>query len=158
MGIAHAQDGAAARIPLADFSQNALIGYSSNRNAVAGTPLAVGARSIAVGRDNVAVKANAVAIGKHQTVQNASEYRFGAASGYGMVTYVLAATTTDGSTVELTTDGTNFITIPARKVFCFEAFQTTWNRTDGAHQVCRFAGGVIKSSGGVVTLLKAPIV
>ncbi|MDS4011132.1 MAG: hypothetical protein RKK15_07015, partial [Defluviicoccus sp.] len=61
-------------------------------------------------------------------------------------------------TVELTTDGTNFITIPARKVFCFEAFQTTWNRTDGAHQVCRFAGGVIKSSGGVVTLLKAPIV
>jgi hypothetical protein len=64
----------------------------------------------------------------------------------------------DDSTVELTTDGTNFITIPAGKVFCFEAFQTTWNRTDGAHQVCRFTGGVIRNSGGVVTLVKTPTV
>ncbi|MFZ1413290.1 MAG: hypothetical protein WAS73_01745, partial [Defluviicoccus sp.] len=83
---------------------------------------------------------------------------FGPAASHGMVTYVLAATTTDGSTVELTTDGANFITIPAGKVFCFEAFQTTWNRADGAHQVCRFAGGVIKNSAGTVTLIKAPTV
>jgi hypothetical protein len=71
---------------------------------------------------------------------------------------VLAATTTDASTVELTTDGTNYITVPAGKVFCFEAFQTTWNRADGAHRVCRFACGVIKNSAGTVTLVKAPAV
>ena len=117
-----------------------------------------GDAGIAIGRYNVVAKANAVAIGKYQTVHNASEYRFGAASGYGMVTYVLAATTTDASTVELTTDGTNVITIPAGKVFCFEAFQTSWNRADGAHRVCRFACGVIKNSAGTVTLVKAPAV
>ncbi|MFZ1413337.1 MAG: hypothetical protein WAS73_01990 [Defluviicoccus sp.] len=66
-----------------------------------------------------------------------------------MVTYVLAATTTDGA---------NFITIPAGNVFCFEAFQTTWNRADGAHHVCRFAGGVTRNSAGTVTLVKAPAV
>ena len=89
---------------------------------------------------------------------NAGELAFGTSASHGMVTYVLAATTTDGSTVELTTDGANFITIPAGKMFCFEAFQTTWNRTDGAHQVCRFSGGVIKNSAGTVTLVKAPTV
>ncbi|MFZ1413901.1 MAG: hypothetical protein WAS73_04885 [Defluviicoccus sp.] len=165
--------------------------YSSNRNAVAGTPLAVGARSItigngnnydsggvigenaiaigsecdvsgesgiAIGRSCVVAKANAVAIGKAQTAVNAGELAFGPAAAHAMVTDVLAATTTDASTVELTTDGTGFIAIPAGKIFCFEAFQTTWNRTDGAHQVCRFAGGVIKNSGGTVTLVKAPTV
>jgi len=165
--------------------------YSSNRNSVAATPLAIGARSItigngnnydsggvigenaiaigsecdvsaesgiAIGRSCVVNKANAVAIGKAQTVVNGGEFAFGPAAAHGMVAYVLAATTTDGSTVELTTDGTNFITIPAGKVFCFEAFQTTWNRTDGAHQVCRFSGGVIKNSAGTVTLVKAPAV
>ncbi|MFZ1413764.1 MAG: hypothetical protein WAS73_04185, partial [Defluviicoccus sp.] len=167
------------------------IGYSSNRNAVAGTPLTVGARSItlgngnnydsggvigenaiaigsecdvsadsgiAIGRSCVVAKANAVAIGKAQTPVNAGELAFGTTASHGMVTYVLATTTTDGSTVELTTDGVNFIAIPAGKVFCFEAFQTTWNRTDGAHQVCRFSGGVIKNSGGTVTLVKTPTV
>ena len=103
-------------------------------------------------------KANAIALGKAQTVVNAGELAFGPAASHGMVTYVLAATTTDASTVELTTDGTGFITIPAGEVFCFEAFQTSWNRTDGAHQVCRFAGGVIKNSAGTVTLVKAPTV
>ena len=167
------------------------IGYSSNRNAVAGTPLTVGARSItigngnnydsggvigenaiaigsecdvsadsgiAIGRSCVVAKANAIALGKAQTVVNAGELAFGPAASHGMVTCVLAGTTTDGSTAELTTDGTNFITIPVGKVFCFEAFQTTWNRTDGAYQVCRFSGGVIKNSAGTVTLVKAPTV
>ena len=138
---------------------------SDSGGAIAADSIAIGSEcdvsgdaGIAIGRYNVVAKANAVAIGKYQTVHNASEYRFGAAAGHGMVTYVLAATTIDGSTVELTTDGTNFITIPAGKVFCFEAFQTTWNRTDGAHQVCRFAGGVIKNSAGTVALVKAPTV
>ncbi len=136
-----------------------------DRGAIAADSIAIGSEcdvagdaGIAIGRYNVVAKANAVAIGKYQTVHNASEYRFGAAAGYGMVTYVLAATTTDGSTVELTTDGTNFITIPAGKVFCFEAFQTSWNRTDGAHQVCRLSCGVIKNSAGTVTLVKTPAV
>ena len=167
------------------------IGYSSNRNAVAGTPLTVGARSITIGNGNnydsggvvgenaiaigsecdvsgdsgiaigrtcVVAKQNAVVVGKGQTAANAGELAFGPAASHGMVTYVLAATTTDGSTVELTTDGTNFIAIPAGKVFCFEAFQTSWNRADGAHQVCRFSCGVIKNSAGTVTLVKAPTV
>ena len=42
--------------------------------------------------------------------------------------------------------------------FCFEAFQTSWNRADGAHQVCRFSGGVIKNNAGTTTLVKAPTV
>lgn len=144
------------------------IGNNNNYDsggAIAADSIAIGSEcdvsgdaGIAIGRYNVVAKANAVAIGKYQTVHNPSEYRVGAASGYGMVTYVLAATTTDASVVELTTDGTNFITIPAGKVFCFEAFQTTWNRTDGAHQVYRVSGGVIKNSAGTVTLVKAPTV
>lgn len=73
-------------------------------------------------------------------------------------TYVLAATTTDASTVELTTDGASFIAIPAGKVLCFEALQTTWNRTDGVHRVCRFGCGVIRNNAGTTTLVKAPIV
>ena len=144
------------------------IGNNNNYDsggAIAADSIAIGSEcdvaadaGIAIGRYNVVAKANAVAIGKYQTVHNASEYRFGAAAGHGMVTYVLAATTVDASVVELTTDGTNFITISAGKVFCFEAFQTTWNRTDGAHQVCRFACGVIKNTAGTVTLVKAPAV
>ena len=127
-------------------------------NAIAiGSECDVSAESgIAIGRSCVVAKQNAVALGKAQTAVNAGELAFGTSASHGMVTYVLAATTTDGSTVELTTDGANFIAIPAGKVFCFEAFQTTWNRTDGAHQVCRFSGGVIKNSAGTVTLVKAP--
>ncbi|MFZ1415541.1 MAG: hypothetical protein WAS73_13315, partial [Defluviicoccus sp.] len=129
-------------------------------NAIAiGSECDVSADSgIAIGRSCVVAKANAVALGKAQTASNPGELAFGTSASHGIVTYVLAATTTDVSTVELTTDGVNFIAIPAGKVFCFEAFQTTWNRTDGAHQVCRFAGGVIKNSAGTTTLVKTPTV
>ncbi|MDG4602588.1 MAG: DUF2793 domain-containing protein [Defluviicoccus sp.] len=144
------------------------IGNNNNYDsggAIAADSIAIGSEcdvsgdaGIAIGRYNVVAKANAVAIGKAQTVVNGGEFASGPAAAHGMVAYVLAATTTDGSTVELTTDGANFIAIPPGKVFCFEAFQTTWNRTDGAHQVCRFSGGVIKNSAGTVTLVKAPAV
>ena len=157
-----------AATPLAVGARSITIGNGNNydsggvigENAIAiGSECDVSADSgIAIGRSCVVAKANAVAIGKGQTATNPGEVAFGTIASHGMVAYVLAATTTDGSTVELTTDGTNFIAIPAGKVFCFEAFQTTWNRTDGAHQVCRFAGGVIKNSAGTVTLLKAPTV
>jgi len=132
------------------------IGYSSNRNSVASTALTVGTRSIAIGNNNNYDSGGAIA--KAQAVVNAGEFAFGPAASHGMVTYVLAAITTDGTTVELTTDGSTFIAIPPGKVFCFEALQTTWNRTDGAHQVCRFSSGVIKNSAGTVTLVKAPTV
>ena len=46
----------------------------------------------------------------------------------------------------------------AGKVFSFEAFQTSWNRTDSTHQVCRFSCGVTKNSAGAVTLIKATVV
>ncbi len=159
---------AVAATPLTVGARSITIGNGNNydsggiigENAIAiGSECDVSAESgVAIGRSCVVAKANAVAIGKGQTAVNSGELAFGPAAGHGMVTYVLAATTTDGSTAELTTDGANFITIPAGKVFCFEAFQTTWNRTDGAHQVCRFSCGVIKDSAGTTTLLKAPTV
>jgi hypothetical protein len=114
--------------------------------------------AIAIGESCVVAKAGAVALGKGQTATNPGELAFGTAASYGMVTYVLATTTTDASTVELTTDGTSFIAIPAGKVFCFRAFQTTWNRTDGVHRVCHFGCGVIRNNAGAMTLVKAPIV
>ena len=157
-----------AATPLAVGARSITIGNGNNydsggvigENAIAiGSECDVSAESgVAIGRSCVVAKANAVAIGKGQTAVNAGELAFGTSASHGMVTYVLAATTTDASTVELTTDGANFIAIPAGKVFCFEAFQTTWNRTDGAHQVCRFSGGVIKNSTGTTTLVKAPSV
>ncbi|MFZ1413733.1 MAG: hypothetical protein WAS73_04015, partial [Defluviicoccus sp.] len=157
-----------AATPLTVGARSITIGNGNNydsggvigENAIAiGSECDVSAESgIAIGRSCVVAKANAVALGKAQTASNPGELAFGTSASHGMVTYVLAATTTDGSTVELTTDGANYLTIPAGKVFCFEAFQTTWNRTDGAHQMCRFTNGVIKNSAGTVTLVKAPTV
>jgi len=158
----------AATVPLTVGARSITIGNGNNydsggvigENAIAiGSECDVlGESGIAIGRSCVVAKANAVAIGKGQTATNAGELAFGPTASHGMVTYVLAATATDASTVELTTDGTNFIAIPAGKVFCFEAFQTSWNRTDGAHQVCRFSCGVIRNSAGTVMLVKAPTV
>ena len=157
-----------AGIALVVGTDSVTIGNNNNYDSggvIGGDAIAIGTdcdtaadNAIAIGQSCVVAKAGAIALGKGQTATNPGELAFGTAASHGMVTYVLATTTTDASTVELTTDGASYIAIPAGKVFCFGAFQTTWNRTDGVHRVCHFGCGVIRNNAGATTLVKAPVV